>query len=100
MCCCGPLCFLFCKRKTAYELRISDWSSDVCSSDLRTFGRLRCGKRRILRFAARRERAEHCERQQDRSVAHQSSSTIVVITASTICPITAPASSAYRKSVV
>src|SRR3546814_2167886 len=26
--------FFFCKRKTAYELRISDWSSDVCSSDL------------------------------------------------------------------
>src|SRR3546814_18202479 len=26
----------FCKQKTAYELRISDWSSDVCSSD-------RCG---------------------------------------------------------
>src|SRR3546814_1813467 len=26
--------FVFCKRKTAYELRISDWSSDVCSSDL------------------------------------------------------------------
>src|SRR3546814_8132337 len=26
--------FLFCKQKTAYELRISDWSSDVCSSDL------------------------------------------------------------------
>src|SRR3546814_20272968 len=25
---------LFCKQKTAYELRISDWSSDVCSSDL------------------------------------------------------------------
>src|SRR3546814_3902293 len=25
---------LFCKRKTAYEMRISDWSSDVCSSDL------------------------------------------------------------------
>src|SRR3546814_1360237 len=24
-----------CKQKTAYELRISDWSSDVCSSDLR-----------------------------------------------------------------
>src|SRR3546814_8023828 len=23
-----------CKRKTAYEMRISDWSSDVCSSDL------------------------------------------------------------------
>src|SRR3546814_6364659 len=27
----------FFKQKTAYELRISDWSSDVCSSDLRAF---------------------------------------------------------------
>src|SRR3546814_4375912 len=27
------LCF-FVKQKTAYEMRISDWSSDVCSSDL------------------------------------------------------------------
>src|SRR3546814_5593354 len=26
-------CFFF-KQKTAYEMRISDWSSDVCSSDL------------------------------------------------------------------
>src|SRR3546814_6657748 len=26
-------CFFFCKQKTAYEMRISDWSSDVCSSD-------------------------------------------------------------------
>src|SRR3546814_7427689 len=35
------MCFLFFfKQKTAYEMRISDWSSDVCSSDLieqRTF---------------------------------------------------------------
>src|SRR3546814_5856326 len=28
------LFFFFFKQKTAYELRISDWSSDVCSSDL------------------------------------------------------------------
>src|SRR3546814_3247711 len=28
-------CFFFFKQKTAYEMRISDWSSDVCSSDLR-----------------------------------------------------------------
>src|SRR3546814_9748503 len=28
--------FFFFKQKTAYELRISDWSSDVCSSDLIT----------------------------------------------------------------
>src|SRR3546814_19303904 len=27
-------CFFFYKQKTAYEMRISDWSSDVCSSDL------------------------------------------------------------------
>src|SRR3546814_4873963 len=26
--------FFFVKQKTAYEMRISDWSSDVCSSDL------------------------------------------------------------------
>src|SRR3546814_7556663 len=32
--------FVFCKQKTAYEMRISDGSADVCSSDLR-----------IIRFA-------------------------------------------------
>src|SRR3546814_17083192 len=29
--------FFFFKQKTAYEMRISDWSSDVCSSDLHPF---------------------------------------------------------------
>src|SRR3546814_16107390 len=33
MCSCGLVFFVF-KQKTAYEMRISDWSSDVCSSDL------------------------------------------------------------------
>src|SRR3546814_13982110 len=28
------LCLFFFKQKTAYEMRISDWSSDVCSSDV------------------------------------------------------------------
>src|SRR3546814_1396627 len=45
-------CFFFFKQKTAYEVRISDWSSDVCSSDLqpvrqpfgRHMGAVRCGK--------------------------------------------------------
>src|SRR3546814_6334580 len=33
---CVYVCFhFFFKQKTAYEMRISDWSSDVCSSDLR-----------------------------------------------------------------
>src|SRR3546814_13234114 len=31
---CYQLYFFFFKQKTAYEMRISDWSSDVCSSDL------------------------------------------------------------------
>src|SRR3546814_6371061 len=30
--------FFFFKQKTAYEMRISDWSSDVCSSDLGNYG--------------------------------------------------------------
>src|SRR3546814_2167883 len=40
--------FFFFKQKTAYEMRISDWSSDVCSSDLET-------------AAARLVRIEHVE---------------------------------------
>src|SRR3546814_19680133 len=32
---CQVFIFFFFKQKTAYEMRISDWSSDVCSSDLR-----------------------------------------------------------------
>src|SRR3546814_8916020 len=35
MCIMWLVCSFFCfKQKTAYEMRISDWSSDVCSSDL------------------------------------------------------------------
>src|SRR3546814_6930526 len=34
--CCVSVFFFF-KQKTAYEMRISDWSSDVCSSDLLPF---------------------------------------------------------------
>src|SRR3546814_19219723 len=42
--------FFFFKQKTAYEMRISDWSSDVCSSDLhRPFCVLsRCGRDGLL----------------------------------------------------
>src|SRR3546814_5509134 len=35
----GEFGFFFFKHKTAYELRISDWSSDVCSSDLARYAR-------------------------------------------------------------
>src|SRR3546814_7775439 len=42
--------FFFFKQKTAYEMRISDWSSDVCSSDLgRNLSRsVRPGAERVL----------------------------------------------------
>src|SRR3546814_6220335 len=38
--------FFFFKQKTAYEMRISDWSSDVCSSDLH--GKINGGRLIIL----------------------------------------------------
>src|SRR3546814_6732855 len=46
---CG-CCVFFFKQKTAYEMRISDWSSDVCSSDLRRHAADRAGlrPRRVL----------------------------------------------------
>src|SRR3546814_13190028 len=50
-------CFFFFKQKTAYELRISDWSSDVCSSDIgRSCGAFRIAQRqrRIIFLAQQR----------------------------------------------
>src|SRR3546814_6995058 len=38
--CVSCFCCFFFKQKTAYEMRISDWSSDVCSSDLRRSRRI------------------------------------------------------------
>src|SRR3546814_1060811 len=73
--------FVFFKQKTAYDMRISDWSSDVCSSDLpdlverlahredRTAGRLGGGgdTRELVRSRAElgRPRA-HVVREEDR----------------------------------
>src|SRR3546814_1046786 len=45
--------FFFFKQKTAYEMRISDWSSDVCSSDLRlAAGSLRSAQQGVQESAA------------------------------------------------
>src|SRR3546814_1777938 len=41
--------FFFFKQKTAYEMRISDWSSDVCSSDL-FGGKYFCHDVRVIRL--------------------------------------------------
>src|SRR3546814_3801299 len=43
--------FFFFKQKTAYEMRISDWSSDVCSSDLPYFG-VKIGLPRLMEMMA------------------------------------------------
>src|SRR3546814_11800483 len=41
--------YFFFKQKTAYEMRISDWSSDVCSSDLGYGWQYRIGAMRFIR---------------------------------------------------
>src|SRR3546814_3508879 len=59
-------CFFF-KQKTAYEMRISDWSSDVCSSDLAdrqgehdaAYGKAYCREKR-LRAAVDRGECASC----------------------------------------
>src|SRR3546814_12756069 len=63
------MCFFFFKHKTAYVMRINDWSSDVCSSDLETAAEVDerrgntpllsqfCGKRHRLRL-----RLDKCRR--------------------------------------
>src|SRR3546814_4056935 len=42
-------CIFFFKQKTAYEMRISDWSSDVCSSDLAIVEAFEQDRRRTTR---------------------------------------------------
>src|SRR3546814_12602198 len=54
MLCASLLSFFFFKQKTAYEMRISDWSSDVCSSDLPLVEDRRHQHRRRLRHADQR----------------------------------------------
>src|SRR3546814_7393520 len=49
--------FFFFKQKTAYEMRISDWSSDVCSSDL-----LRRHDNTLAQIRIRAHRERHAAR--------------------------------------
>src|SRR3546814_20469094 len=50
--------FVFFKQKTAYEMRISDWSSDVCSSDLHERNRCEVHLFYLLSSSGRRAVAE------------------------------------------
>src|SRR3546814_1316404 len=53
------LMFFFFKQKTAYEMRISDWSSDVYSSDLaRRRTAIRWIRRRLRKYFARRRKED------------------------------------------
>src|SRR3546814_9861275 len=52
--------FFFFKQKTAYEMRISDWSSDVCSSDLTSIW-TNCASRRKPNYAKPHD--QHHDRQ-------------------------------------
>src|SRR3546814_4237460 len=58
--------FFFSKQKTAYEMRISDWSSDVCPSDLRVRGTAGGPGRPPDGPAVRRGRQQHPERRLSR----------------------------------
>src|SRR3546814_7273044 len=84
------LFFFFFKQKTAYEMRISDWSSDVCSSDLsgRIFRRRVAGHLWLQREPDRqrqhrpgaeqpaRDRLRHaCRRSEERRVGKEGVST-------------------------
>src|SRR3546814_20301272 len=50
----------FFKQKTAYDLRIRDWSSDVCSSDLPAGGRVACSAQLTPSFPALQPAPSFC----------------------------------------
>src|SRR3546814_20041682 len=70
---CFLIIFFFFKQKTAYEMRISDWSSDVCSSDLRRQRHAsrraspRRGRQRAVAGRRRHGRAIPCLRRRRRA---------------------------------
>src|SRR3546814_6987987 len=63
------LFFFFFKQKTAYEMRISDWSSDVCSSDLETEAQRRLRRegrnQRVLAQPPLKDRDQPARQRQD-----------------------------------
>src|SRR3546814_21078435 len=69
--------FFFFKQKTAYEMRISDWSSDVCSSDLNPRGcahprnGLRCDHSCYRRRPNGARQANQEIRKRDRGLSHR-----------------------------
>src|SRR3546814_11423732 len=66
----SELVFFFFKQKTAYEMRISYWSSDVCSSDLDDDGAGKTGARRAVGQRFTRQATRHYHRIR-RNLAHE-----------------------------
>src|SRR3546814_3058419 len=62
---CIAICFFF-KQKTAYDMRISDWSSDVCSSDLPDHAHAAAPRRRPRLRSRRAARKLHRRRRRTR----------------------------------
>src|SRR3546814_2991235 len=58
-CSCVLFLFFFFKQKTAYEMRISDWSSDVCSSDLQADGSYKLNGTKIFISSGEHDMAEN-----------------------------------------
>src|SRR3546814_1182104 len=59
----------FVKQKTAYELRISDWSSDVCSSDLRYLAIIRAKTAALFAAASQISAVvAECSEEQERAL--------------------------------
>src|SRR3546814_2498806 len=69
---CRSVVFFFFKQKTAYEMRISDWSSDVCSSDLTADWH---ANNRRQRREWRRDRRVNWKRSEERRVGKECVST-------------------------
>src|SRR3546814_5181366 len=63
---------VFFKQKTAYDMRISDWSSDVCSSDLKgpAGPAFRCRRRKCRLDLGNPRRRQYIRRQEFEGIAH------------------------------
>src|SRR3546814_10301892 len=69
------VCIFFFKQKTAYEMRISDWSSDVCSSDLGRYRSAPAAKRSSCNRPGRPRRPDNGGSPQYRTARNDRAST-------------------------
>src|SRR3546814_20538444 len=68
---CVVLMIFFFKQKTAYEMRISDWSSDVCSSDLAFVSKAEVATTPLVGWLADQNRTIYIQREAKREIHNQ-----------------------------